>query len=368
MDRAKEVRQALDNTYAYANVGAVFDGLEPTISTLSELLSGLPRAETLLWCGRCNGVLTGLGPESVHERQQILLSSLLSPREIERINHLTIDHTTLRHTANVMPFWRGQMLELARWATRFCTDTAEGTDIFSDLEARRLFAAAAFIAGEILAKRLGEDRLIVPHDEHLFPDSSIAFSVGAVAATASATQPWRVLGRGLELLGKYYPRYDTDLEERLRTATGLDLEEYLICIATLVPSFLWIGKKGTFVDLTKVGEEHRFIELFREFAESESQTAGDLRIALWGEDGGRTPDDPLSWSLQPFRQRPIIRDTWQRAVIIDGLIWEKKAAVGALFDSIRGKEGAEVRHVLGAFGKAFEDYTSDLLKGGLEHE
>jgi len=355
-DRSAEIGRVLDNTFLYANVDTVFPSLTPDLGTLQALLAPLPRAETMFFCTRCNAILTGFGSGDIQQRQQRLVGMLLGREDIDRVNYIAA-----QSKKRVLPFFRGQMLDLMRWAALFCAGTNDDFTVFDAPQSRRDFAAAAFIAGELSARRLGERNLVVPHDRELFPETTLAYSIGAVYSTASLPHTWTILGRGLEILREYYPKHDPCLDERLRSAIGLNLEEYMICLLSLVPAFSWDRQGGTFMNLLEMGEVAEFREQFRLFIQAESQTTDELACSFRELSPG---DDPTSWnwSLDPLRARPILAETWERAVLVDGRLWEEKSSVGALFHAIRDRDRDEARAVLGAFGKAFEDYACDILE------
>lgn len=365
MSRADEIRSALRSAYLYVDVASMFSGLKTDIESLCVLLSSLPRTETQFECCRASMVLAGLGDEDPLDRQRTLVSSLLTQPDIDLLNRLQDEKEK-----QFAPFFRGQLLELLRWASLFCPAPKSSFKSFESADVRRRFAAAAFISGHLLMERVGQSNLVVPDTQRLFPAEALPYVVASVYAGSTATQPKRVLGRGIELLGSYYKRYDPDLDEKLQRSVGLTLDEYLLCLGFLVPTFLWMGRSGTFIDLTKAASEQpRFQAVFERFARHESQTGNELALALWGNTKAQEHTSNTAWSTKPLRERPILRDSWERATIIDARFWEEKSAVGPLFLIIRDAPSRSVtQHVLGAFGKAFEDYACDILERMLRAE
>ncbi len=92
------------------------------------------------------------------------------------------------------------------------------------------------------------------------------------------------------------------------------------------------------------------------YIELESQTADELRTALWkGSSGadGLTGAEPFDYTQ--LRERPILRTADGRAIILDQAFYSEKASVGPLFTLVKilGKGNKKINTVFGAFGSAF---------------
>jgi hypothetical protein len=101
---------------------------------------------------------------------------------------------------------------------------------------------------------------------------------------------------------------------------------------------------------------------FDRYVQLESQTPDDLRAALWR--GGK-PDQVNAgerFDPKPLRDRPLLRTSDGRAIIIDLAFFAETTAVGPLFTLaawLRGR--GETEWFFQAFGDAFEDYATGIL-------
>jgi hypothetical protein len=95
----------------------------------------------------------------------------------------------------------------------------------------------------------------------------------------------------------------------------------------------------------------------------ESQTADELREALWGQrQDVMCPEAAGRYEYKALRRRPILRAYDGRAIIIDPVFYAERAAVGQLFLIIDGVSKAKSDQIFSAFGHAFEQYAWRLLQ------
>jgi hypothetical protein len=72
---------------------------------------------------------------------------------------------------------------------------------------------------------------------------------------------------------------------------------------------------------------------------------------------------PKSWDLKPIRERPIVRLTDGRAIILDPVAVYDKLSIGPLFHTLKAVSDQKVTHQLFAdFGKVFERYIQQILR------
>lgn len=98
----------------------------------------------------------------------------------------------------------------------------------------------------------------------------------------------------------------------------------------------------------------------------ESQTPSELRRSLWGDRAAAlaTYEDAPPYDYRPFRNRTILRTGDGRAIVMDPVLFTDKLAVGPLFLLARGEERrrGSSNQLFAAFGRAFEEYTCDILR------
>jgi hypothetical protein len=107
-------------------------------------------------------------------------------------------------------------------------------------------------------------------------------------------------------------------------------------------------------------------ESFDRYVALESQTADELRAALWGDRRPDGVDGSEPFDSRPLRVRPLLRTPDGRAIIVDLAFFAEKAAVGPLFTLAswlhsRG-ERKQAERAFQAFGDAFEDYVTGILR------
>ena len=111
---------------------ALFPGIEATEATMEELLRPLGRDAVLVACARLNTVVSGSGIPDIKARQERAIGMICSGEDLRRIN--TFAQTRPPGDLPIV-FFRGQLLELMRWAVRCCPATT-GTETLDDPTAR----------------------------------------------------------------------------------------------------------------------------------------------------------------------------------------------------------------------------------------
>jgi hypothetical protein len=333
----------------------IFPDIESDLPTLECLLRGLSRTETLLRCAKLNCVISD--PEVEHmAKQQFGLDQFLTPEEIERVNNIARGNED--GAQGVTVFFRGQLLELIRWAILYCSDHTDDGRTFEDPEVRRRFAKATVVAGDIFSKRVFGDRF--SHDDGI--DAARRRSLGAIRKAIEGTlqtpELAKSLGRGWTFFTDCLPEYNRSFNSDFQSSTGLSIEDYFICLAVMITSFLK-PKVGTdFFDPTTIGRSTPFADILHRYVDLESQTKDELRRALWpnSDSSGGVADIP-DYDYKPLRQKPILRLVDDRAIILDPIFFYERASVGPLFHLPETKRSQAIAD----FGKAFEAYSCDMV-------
>ena len=137
-----------------------------------DALSSLTRDDALFNCARVNTIATGFDVMvSPIERQRRLVNTYCDPEQIAAINAFAQKHGGI---SNVAVFFRGQMLELARWIAKHCRHDPTDGETFNDPKVRSAFVRAALIASDLWNQRVYADRL-KPTDD---PDEQLRRALG----------------------------------------------------------------------------------------------------------------------------------------------------------------------------------------------
>jgi hypothetical protein len=115
----------------FVTVDAVFPGTTADEPTMLATLAKLSRDDALFTCARINAVVSGFAPghsRSHHERQTQAIGMLCSAEQTQALARFAIKHGGPKR---VIVFFRGQMLELARWiAISLCEPTRRRGDFW----------------------------------------------------------------------------------------------------------------------------------------------------------------------------------------------------------------------------------------------
>jgi hypothetical protein len=115
------------------NCEDVFPGVADTLDGLRGLLIQMDRSKVLLWCGRVSEKLCDqfVAPDLAKKdpferfalRQRLLIRHFFRSEQIARINSFFLAEAP-KNPVPILPtvFFRGQVLELIRWASVFCPD------------------------------------------------------------------------------------------------------------------------------------------------------------------------------------------------------------------------------------------------------
>ena len=324
------------------------------------MLSTLSRDDTLIHCGRLNTLISGPGDHDFKGRQQRALRVLCTDEQIDRIN--TFARKFPRADAPTI-FFRGQMLELIRWTARHCRNLPNDGTTSTSAATRSQFVKAALIAGMLRSQRVYGNRLTgVQRDKFLGADDIAAVRRRALGAFRKGVEEGNLaphlgvtLGRGWSLFKDYFPRRYPEFAQDFLQATGLTLEQYLTCTIGLATYTIFNKAEGPLFVTHTVVEATPYKDILPKYLDLEAQTSGRLATTLWGADFERD-------GYRSLRERPILVTQDGRGIILDPTFYLERISVGPLFYVLAGKNRHKANEVFGAFGFAFEDYTTDILR------
>jgi hypothetical protein len=345
----------------YVPLLAVFPDAAPDFASFCSTVRSLSRTDTIFWCARLNLILSN--PQNLDEKgkQEYAVRHFFDESEIGRLNAFAREHATFS------VFFRDQLLELVRWTCLLADDHPDDGRTFEDPATRRRFAQAALMAGEVWGNRVFKDGLPVTGDH--VEDLRRAMPAFRRAIVTRAPDLVRVLARGASIYEEFQRAHE-DLHARFRATSGLTLTEYLACLwfltiqfANINPATAQTTSGGFRVEAVKGSLPQEMQEPFDRYIQLESQTADELRSALWGD---RAADDVRAMAPfddRPFRNRPILRTPDGRAIVLDQVFYAGRASVGPLFTLVNAApRDGRVNTLFGAFGDAFESYVNGLLR------
>jgi hypothetical protein len=138
-----------------------------------------------------------------------------------------------------------------------------------------------------------------------------------------------------------------DFANRFEAATGLTVEQYLICVGALTTYTFAEQAEGPLFRTADVGAATGFKDVFPTYLALESLTPEELTKVA--------PDLPQT-GFRALRQRPVLSTSGGLSVVLDPAIHGEKLTIGPLFHLMAEK------NTLGYFGSAFEDYAIDVLR------
>jgi len=343
----------------YAPISAIFPGLEPTFATFVSRLRRLSRTDVLFWCARLNSVVSGQSGVSHEQRQAFGLRALLSRAEITLLDRFC--HDQQRPPGSVTIFFRGQILELLRWAALYCDDQSGDGTTFDDPEVRGTFAQACLIASDLWARRVYGDAVNLADGLDAARTRSLGPLREGMEGSLTPGELSQSLGRGWQLFREYVPLVDAGFESAFESATHLSTEDYFICWGALITNYAKPNREATIFSADTAAENTACPELLRRFLALESQSPDDLRASLWPGVDRETPSpsETCPYDYRPLRERPILRTADRRLILMDPVFSAEKCSVGPLFHVLPRSDANRVFEV---FGRAFERYVCDALR------
>jgi len=340
----------------------IYPRLEPTVECLKSLLRGLSRTDALLWCARLNLIVSS--PFLTEAKGQAYAINCFLPFRDERdkLWRLLGQRGGIKRTA---VFFRGQLLELARWIAIFCKDLPGDGQTFGDPTVRRVFGQAALVAAGLWGQRVYDATLAdvssLPPEEArrrsmaTFRASFIENSRGSVAPV--------IIGRGYQIWTAVLKK-TPELDDEFVAATGMHILEYLRLMATLCMQW-------SIVDPVLARQSNAHAGLFdARFRATEPNLRRGLCSLLAHE--GILVDDLCALlskegsvggrHIPTIRNHPVVRTLDGRAIILDPVFLAEHACVGPLFLLARSRGKSKVNILFQSFGDAFESYVGGLVQ------
>jgi hypothetical protein len=334
----------------YVPVDEVFPGTTGTQRELVAVLATLSRDDTLFQCARVNTIVSGFGDFENVPRQQQAADMLCNREQVGRINGFAS-----RHKASGPPviFFRGQMLELMRWAAIHCRNLPGDGTTYTEPAFRERFVKAALIASNVWAARTYRDTLSGPGDAAEIRLRAMGALRKGVEETNLAPHIGVAIGRGLKLFTEYLPIRAPGFADLFLRKTGLTLRQYLSCASALQMFTLQRSPDGPLFNRHKLAAGTSAGRLFAKFIDLTSQSPEELKVAYTAESQRGV--------FQPVRERPVMTTGDGRCIVLDPTFFIECVSVGALFQAVKGEGRKESRQLFSDFGNAFENYATDIL-------
>jgi hypothetical protein len=257
----------------YVQVAVVFEGGQSDDAALVEVLKTLQRDNVLFMCAYLNTVVSGFGALDSKERQELALSTICRGDQRDKINIFAAS----RGAAGLPTvFFRGQMLELMRWAARYCERTPGGGRAFEDPDVLGRFFKGALIASDVWSRRVYGDKLAGDGNANDVRRRALGALRKGSEESNPASHPGVSMGRGRSLFTAYMPRADPHFPDAFRAATGLTIEDYLVAAAALLTYTFARRAEGTIFDSRTVAAATAFQQAMTRFVELESQRPDDF--------------------------------------------------------------------------------------------
>lgn len=331
-------------------VGAIFPGTEATEAEMRVALAELSRDDALFTCARVNAMVSGFGPNLTHhQRQEAAVGQYGSLLERWALTDYINRHGG---PERVVTFFRGQMLELARWVALYAVPNPNDGETLLDPATRSSFFRAALIASG-----LWQQRLFPKVEPTLDRDKQLRQLLGSFRKSMEegnlAAHPGLIMSRGWILFSRYMPQHMPEFSALFERSTGMSLRQYFICATVLINrTFVNSPEERIFKTDIFNGGTGVFQEIFRRFIGLLSQTPEE-----WAEKLRARPQDSGYLSL---RERPILNFNRGRSIILDPFFYLDNLASAPLF--YPKNIGISVTTTSAAFGYAFEDYAIEMLR------
>ncbi len=347
-----------NRTGIFIPVSEIFPNVCNDFDAFKSLLSEISLTDALFWCARLNLIVTNPLENNHIKRQQTAIDLFLTDAEINAINKFALANGD---ATKITVFFRGQLLELLRWILLYCHNHPNDGKTFEEPNTRKKFVQAALIASDFWSQRVYGDRFSLNGEIDTARERALGAIRKAIEDTELCPELTRSFGRGWTIFMDYFRKQYNSLDSEFRSSVGLSIEDYFKCLLIITVHFAnpksnntGIFNPRTFADSTCLKD------IFQKYIAYESQTVDELRDSLWGTTG-KTEEIELPYNYLPLREKPILCSKDNRAIILDPIFYNEKASIGPLFILTKNKTNSQANEIFGAFGKAFEDYASDIL-------
>ena len=348
-----------NQTGIFISVSEIFPDVRNDFDTFKTLLTDISLTDALFWCARLNLIVTNPLENEHITRQQTAIDLFLTREEIEKANRFAL----VNGGANrITVFFRGQLLELLRWILLYCRNHPNDGKTFEDPNTRRKFVQAALISSNFWSKRVYGDRFSLDGEIDTARKRALGAIRKAIEGTELCPELTRSFGRGWTIFMDYFRDRYNSLDSEFQSAVGLSIEDYFKCLLIITVHFANPKSNNTGIFNPKnFADSTPLKDIFQKYIAYESQTVDELRRALWG-DADKTENTELFYDYLPLREKPILCSEDNRAIIIDPIFYSEKASIGPLFILTKNKTRSQANDIFSAFGKAFENYTCDILE------
>ncbi len=267
----------------FAPVSAVFPDLGNDFDTFRSVLSRLSLTDTILFCARLNLFVSNPLNKDNKAKQRCVLNILLKPEEIDRVNLFVREEGGADRVA---VFFRGQFLEIIRWASLFCRDLPDDGRTFEDPANRQTLAKALLIASDLWGRRVYGGNFSLDGGVNVARLRSLGPIREAIAETSLGLESLVALGRGKVVFSDYFPTFYQNFTADFISRTGLSIDEYYLCMCIVMGQFLpTIPEESNFFKKTPLFNINQVYQniptnmttAFSKYFQLHSQTIEELR-------------------------------------------------------------------------------------------
>jgi len=347
----------------FLTLEAVFPGEQPSLDSLKDLLKDLNRSEVIATCSRLNLSIsdhlnegTGSWLERHVRKQWETATSFFRPEQLSIIQEFIRKHP---HCSVV---FRGQLIELIRWAALFCRDEEPVDELLNNLDKRAAFAKALLTVNSIWNARVYRDQLVYSDDLTARRLRLLPRFRRSLSETEKGPDLTQAFARGKAIIVGQLCRLYPDFSEQFRANSGLTLGDYYLCLLFVILTSLGLmgNPPGTHPlaanrFFNPISDRPDLQLAITRMMEVYSQSLADLTTSLWKGKEGPTESDFSILEHKVFRDRPILRVRDDHAIVMDPIFLRDMSSVGPLFSS--GNTDASLEQ----FGHAFEAYCRDVF-------
>jgi hypothetical protein len=358
------VRHSVDNQIGvFLTLEHLFAGERAGIELLRSLLRELNKSDTIVVSSRLNLIVSDHlteGPGSWSERhlrkQLFLVREFFEPHLFPRVEAF------IKQYPNFSIFFRGQLIELIRWAALFGRDGDLNDELAKDPAKRAIFSKALLTVNSLWEKRIYQDQLRSEGDLTARRLNLLPRFRRSISESAKGPDLTQAFVRGRALICERLCDFDPGFGDAFRDTTALTLEEYYSCLLLIILRSLGLdtAPNGTptvwhrlFNPLETISADMN--AAFSRFMAIWSQSSTELTTSLWQGNTEPRESDFATFEHRVMRLKPIFRIREDLAIVMDPVFLAEMATVGPLFKT-GNTEGA-----LQNFGHVFETYCSELL-------
>ncbi len=335
----KATAPSVDNQIGvFLTLEAVYPDQNSSVELLKSLLEQLNKSEVITTRSRLNLIAsdhlndgTGGWLERHLRKQLKLVACFFDPQLFSRIE------VFVRQYPTCAIFFRGQLLELIRWAALFAQDGESRDEMAADLLKRNAFAQALLTVNSLWEKRVYRDEFRSDGDLTTRRLRLLSRFRRSISETAKGPDLTQAFVRGRNIIYDRVCRLLPDFPESFRLNTGVTLDEYYSCLLLIVLRSLALDTRaGTDPmfghRLFNPGETIANLQApFSRMMELHSQTAGELTASLWEGKATPTESDFAAFEHRVIRDKPIFKLRDDLAIVMDPVFLGEMATAGPLF-------------------------------------